>query len=759
MIRLLNVEPTPVPGPPPVPIDEGDGGGSWFTFPDWTTILGPLPRILKEAGEKMDRVTTAVSDVMSGKFLKDAIDNLVIIWADESYSPLYSVFEKIYLFTPRIAEIGFVRGMWSVISLLCVIALIIGAAVLAVNVIRGKKDMKTLLKSFIVCIVSTMVSLTVLNMINVIINWITHMALEGIIGTTEIDYTSLSGEEVLKALIVGVDIMIDPSYASHTLGELLAAQGGIIALILHTIFVIFPAYIIKVLIILTLIAMSIFIGFWIAYSAYTGKLEVLVGYLNMYVRTLLAGGLTSLHWAIFVKAQTDYGAGKGIWFELGLKPAVAAPTSVCILMVVLFFLWIRPLWRAVKDPLTLNGGKAVESVGMWSERASKTLHAVGQRLGSTAMQQRGLNFSKMATRMKDAGKRMQESRTTLGQRALSKISGGTSEAIQGVRYEQPSNWAAEAGTIVSVDSMPVQFQGSQVMAAGSHEIAHALKPAGFQASTMVKVADKERADFKKLLVTDDFKNKFGQSVTYKESTGQLLIEGSQSKAVLREMQSAQFTVGNVKAGHAKDGLFVGNNGEVETLSSLEQTKEAMKVLKEKLPAYTKANLSKADASEAHKRILKDSARFPWANKLQMRNDGLWIPESLVEQVRPVLEGLQKTGKHQVRLELPKGSAFLEKMMQDFQANSEHTDLVASLEANVKLNHVLVEKEKVEHFKKAYEAYRRDRTPYWVNRSGKIMVVIDGVPVEYGKAPLKGLDMGSFEELQKEALRKHADKNQ
>jgi hypothetical protein len=179
-------------------IDGNSGGGGW-SLPDWSIILGPLPKILADAGEKMDRVTTTVSDVMSGKFLKDSIDNLVILWSDEAAEPLMSVFQKVYLFTPRIAELNFVQTLWSIITLLCVIALFVGSGILANQVLRGKKEMGALLKGFIVSLVTSILSLTILNMINVIANWITQVAVEGIIGTEGIDYTSLTGFEILKA--------------------------------------------------------------------------------------------------------------------------------------------------------------------------------------------------------------------------------------------------------------------------------------------------------------------------------------------------------------------------------------------------------------------------------------------------------------------------------------------------------------------------------------------------------------------------------
>lgn len=730
------------------------GGGTSFTMPDWTTILGPLPRILKEAGEKMDRVSDTVGDVMSGKFLKDSIDNLVILWSDEAAEPLMSVFQKVYLFTPRIAELNFVQTLWSIITLLCVIALFVGSGILANQVMRGKKEMGALLKGFIVSLVTSILSLTILNMINVIANWMTQVAVEGIIGTEGIDYTSLTGFEILKALVVGSDVLTDPSYAGQTLAETLVASGGIFALMLHMWTAIPTLYMIAIIKILTLMGMAIGVGFWIAYVAFTGKLEVLVGYFNIYVRTLLVGLGTTVHWALFVRAQTDYGNGEGIWAETGVNPVVAVPISVCILVVVFFFVWLRPLWRAVRDPLTLNGGQMVESAGKWSERASTALHAVGRRLGSEGLQKSGLNIAAAAKKMRSAGQRMQSARGQLGKRILSKATGGVSEALQGVHYEAPKEWAKQSGDVITIEQAPVSYSGAQVVA-DPHEMTHALKTSGFSASTMVAIPAAERADVTKMLAMPDFKQKYGASITYKASTGDLLLSGAQGTAALKELREAQFTVTQAQSGYAKDQVFVGQDGQIQAVGRGAAVDQVMKSVKDQLPTYKKANLSPTDAVAAHRELTGNASKYPWVNKLKLQKDGLWVPEDLMAQVTPILEGMQQQSVTKVRLELPKGSRYLTRMLEDLKQSGQNDELLGAIEADPKKNALYIRQEKLASFQAVHDNYRVGRTPYWRTSMGKVKVILDGQPVDYGNPPLKGLDMGSFEELQKDMLLKHS----
>ena len=740
---------------PPLEEEVETGGGGW-SFPDWGEFLSPLKNILSDAGDKIDRVTTSVSDVMSGQFLKDAVDNLFVLWVDEMNRPLYDVFSKVYLFTPRMGSIDFVYGLWSMITMLCIILLIIGIGVLANQIIKGKKDLKSLMKVFIIALVSSALSLTVLNIIQVVMNWGTHTMMEGMLDTQDIDYTALGGEDILKAIAVGLDALTDPEYMQFTLAALLKDQGGIMTLFLYSFIVIFPLYLIAVIKLIVLIIMTVGVGFWITYMSYTGKVEALIGFLNIYIRTLLLGGAITLHWTLFVKAQTDYMNGEGIFAVTGIAPVLAAPISMLLFYILFFFLWLRPVWRAVRDPIALNGGEAVEKAGKLSERASTSLQSIGKRLGSEYMQRKGLNFGEASKKMQQTGQRMQDmSRQSItSKRMLSKATGGVSEAIAGVRYELPQKWSEEQGTVTTLKAKPISFEGTHVKS-DPHEVAHRLKSAGFAAAQILQVPKDERKDMQRLLETG-FQKKYGDAISYKESTGQLVLSGHQAQAALREMKDEQFTTNQVKQGHIKEGVIVHQDGAITMLAHDEKAKEALQTVKDKLPTYTKANLTKDEAAEAYKRLTTTTEwkLKPWIKTIQLRDDGLWIPESDVGELTPLLQKMRKTDVHQVRVNMPSGSAFLPKMLEDLKQQGRYSDLLDAVEANAKGNYIMVQQEQLPHFYQAYDDYRKDRTPYYKSSNHKVKVIIDGVPVNYGAAPLNGLDMGSFEELQKSALRQH-----
>lgn len=294
---VVTPNPSVTPGPGvSEPIKEDN---PWY-MPEWVSALM----------EDFQQMNQTFKDLMSGKLIHDAIEGLIVSWVDEMMSPLYGAFAKSYLFSPRVAEISLVYSGWSIFSIIGLAAILAGSLVLAWNVIHGKKDLKKMLQAFIVSFVACLLSLTVLNFLNVLMNWITQKFLSGIIGTTDILYEGLKGDQILKSLILGADGITDAIYASKTLGEIVVAtEGGIFTLLMFVTIVVVPLFFISVLKVLVLMMMAIFVAIWISYTAYSGKIETLIGFINIYIRTLLVGLISAIQYGIFVRLQTDYGEG------------------------------------------------------------------------------------------------------------------------------------------------------------------------------------------------------------------------------------------------------------------------------------------------------------------------------------------------------------------------------------------------------------------------------------------------------------------
>ncbi|MEK8212552.1 hypothetical protein [Paenibacillus sp. FSL L8-0463] len=736
MVTLASAGPTPTASPPV------ERETSWY-IPDW----------VDDMIHKVDDMIQSFKDLMSGKLIKDAIEGLVVLLVDELMSPLYDAFAKSYLFTPQIAEIDLVQSGWSIFMIVGLVSLFVGISWLAFKIIRGKKDLGSLLKVFLLCFVATYLSLTVLNIANVGINWMASKMFEGIIGTSGITYEGLDGQQILKAMIVGADGITEASYAAQTLGELtVSTSGGIFNLLGYLILVVLPLYVVAVVKTLVLMFMAILVNLWITQSAYTGKFETMLGFANLYVRTLIVGLICGLHWAIFVKMQTDYGEGTGFCAAIGIPPIIFAILSAVVLIVFFFFFWIKPLMRAAQNPMTLNGAHVVESMGKWGEKTSTTLDSMGKRMGSEGVQKKALSMKEASKRMQSAAERMRTQRSVGKDKLASTLSGGLSESVQGIAYQEPEHWLEEGGQVhVDVDH-ELAFGESEIKSSALN-ISTVLGEEGFRSVSLLQAPVAQRKKLTQKLST--LKKEYKEDVTWDESTGELILAG-ETLDMLPQLEKDGFDVSAVREGMYKDGAFVDLNHapKITQLKDSAEAKQAVEQIKEALPLYTRANLPEAQASAAY-HALKDRAdEYPWVKDLLLEQGALWLPDEDLEEATEVLEGMLAQTTRKIRYNFPRYSQFAANMLEEWERSSTSEALAKVLELANDESHVYVPEEYLNEFQKAYDTYRKDRTPYWRAKDGAVYVIKDRVPVNYGQPPLHGLDMGSFERLQKEMLHRH-----
>ncbi|MEK3868049.1 MULTISPECIES: hypothetical protein [Paenibacillus] len=736
---VVTPNPSVTPGPGvSEPIKEDN---PWY-MPEWVSALM----------EDFQQMNQTFKDLMSGKLIHDAIEGLIVSWVDEMMSPLYGAFAKSYLFSPRVAEISLVYSGWSIFSIIGLAAILAGSLVLAWNVIHGKKDLKKMLQAFIVSFVACLLSLTVLNFLNVLMNWITQKFLSGIIGTTDILYEGLKGDQILKSLILGADGITDAIYASKTLGEIVVAtEGGIFTLLMFVTIVVVPLFFISVLKVLVLMMMAIFVAIWISYTAYSGKIETLIGFINIYIRTLLVGLISAIQYGIFVRLQTDYGEGAGFSSEIGVSPLVFMILSILVTVILIFVFWVRPLFRAIKRPMTLNGGATIEKLGEMGERTSTAMNSVGKRLGADSLQKGSLSLKQKSSRIAEVGKRMQtQQKGTRRNRVASKLTGGISESIQGVKYTEPEALVS-TGTMVSVDSGHLELEDDRIIES-NQTVAKTLQKDKFEHAEVINIKNSERADMSRLI--KEIKPQYGERINWNAREGKLTLKGDTGEIKERINGEMLFTTSDVQRGYYKNGLFIDTETLKTHVDGSEASKSELKKVKNLLPTYRKAALSADVAKEAYKQLNQQVDKMPWVSKIRLDNGALWIPEEHVTEAEGVFKQLLAKPVDLVRLDLPKGNRFMPALEEHIKLKSKNKDLLAGLQINSKDTYVIVKKDLEQAFKSALEEFRDGRTPYWRTREGNIKVIVDGEPVSYGQAPIPGMDMGSFENFQAEMINKH-----
>lgn len=734
--HVLSAVATPVP----TAEDEAsvdDSEKSWYV-PDWVYDLM----------EKVNSMIQSFKDLMSGKLIKDAIEGLTIMLVDDALAPLYGAFEQSYLFTPQIAEIDVVYIGWSYFMIAGLALLFIGILWLAVRIIRGKQPMGALVKVFLACFVANYLSLTLLNFANVGVNWLAQSGFEGIIGTTGIAYEGLEGQQILKALIVGKDGITEASYAAMTLGELTAqTSGGIFSLLGYVLLVVLPLYLVAIIKVLVLILMAIFVPIWIAYAAFTGKMETLLGFGNLYLRTILVGLICGLHWAVFVKMQTNYGEGQGFCAAIGIPPIIFAMITTAIMIIFFFFFWLKPLFRAAKSPVTLNGSHVLDSLGRFGERSSGMMSDVGQRMGSEGIQRRALSMKEISQRMRESADRMKDKRSVSVSRLASGMTKGMSEVMQGVTYEAPKQWLTTTGTVDAAILPEIELGESEIIAS-QMQVYSTLKEEGFSSVSLIEVSPDQRKQLSVQL--KGLKPEYKKQVRWDESTGQLLLTG-ETMDLVQQLESFGYSL-PTREGMYRDGAFVDlTSPQIETVHANEKTDKAVKAARDNLPTFTKLPLPEAQAAAAYHALQLRDDEWSWAKRIRLEQGELWVPEEAAEEAVDVLEDMLTTMNKKVRCNFPRHSQFADDMLGDWRRAGQHSSLLKELELSKDGSHVYMPEEQLKEFTAAYDDYRKERTPYWTAKDGTVYVIRDGVPVSYGQPPLSGLDMGSFEKLQQDML--------
>lgn len=722
-----------------------------------------MPEWVQSLIKKIDNLFQTFQDLMSGKLIHDAIQGLVVMWVDEMLTPLYNVFAKSYLFTPRLAEIGVVFKSWSFISLMSFAALMIGTIILAINIARGKEDLKLLLRSFLISLVALILSMTVLNILNVLVNWATQISLQGIIGTTNIQYQGLTGQQIMKSVLLGADGITEATYEAQTVGQIaVATEGGLFSLLAYVLFIALPLWILSVAKSLLLMIMAIFVGGWITYTAYSGKVETLAGYTNLYIRTLLVGYFCAVHWAVFVKQQTDYGVGEGFSAEIGIPPLFFACFSVVLLFIFFYFFWFKPLVKAVQQPITLGGGNVIEQAGNWGQRLSKSMNAIGKRLGSESLQKKSLSWEDKSKRMSEVGERMKNQKSIMMSRAASSITAGISEEMQGIKYQAPDIKVERGQSVVSQEAVSLMPEVEVLTDASAAAMYKALKPQGFQRAAVIEVKSPDQA-LKMPEAVEKINRTHAGAVSWNADVGEILVKNT-SSAVLKELSQLGISTEQAEQGYAKSDVFVSAKSQ-RIKQFNEQDPESQAVFSnasKALGAYQKVRMSPGEAKEVQQSLLDQKSKkknMGWVSEVRVDSTGLIIPAHAMKHAMPVIQSVMNHVSDKKQVNLPRNSAFLEGMLADWAKSPETAELARMVEPLDNGYSALVPQRHVSDFERHLDRYKMNRTLYWKTKKGRYMTIKDGVPFDIGAVPSNGLNMGSYEKFQEEAMHKHMNQSE
>ncbi len=726
--------------------ESSSGGGGGFLVPEWVTNLM----------DKIDGMMENIRKLMSGELVREMINKLMAGWGNEIATPLYGTLAKVFLFTPEIANISIIAKGWSVVMWVSLAIMAVSVIVLASKVFFAKQSLGKMLLLFVFCSIFVFYSLTVLHFLNVFVNYVTQKALEATLQQTGVGYQGITGADLLKAMVIGPEVFTNTDYQNIELGNLLVDNGGIFTMIGFISNVVVPFFYLAILKCLVLFFMTIMINIWVVYVAFTGKYDTLIGALNIYVRTLLVGFICSLSWGWFVRVQQEYSASGGLSGDIiGIAPVYFAQGVVIFEMIIFFFFWVKPLFKAMKEPLHMNGGQVLENMGAKLRNISMMANMAGKRLGLEGMQRTSLNMADKSLKLSKLGSDIKQLNTTSGLASLaSKWTGGLSETVQGLKYERPSLSLKTAGSIVTSKPPTLQLGASKIKEGQLGHTPSVLKSQGFTETSRVSVAGSDHRKLGAWMEQQSEERK--ASLRFDEQTGELeLPAGEAGAALYEELQQESFTLGELQQGMTKDGLFVDQATGMMHSDRSEQAEALEASVQQILPSRRKVELSAHDAKSVMHKLKQVEDQHAWVKDVQLDRDGLWVPQDAIASAMPVLSQLSTKQQQKQRVEAPTNAKFLDDMLTSLEQGGQHGAMLSTVEHKPGESHLYVGAEYVNAFQKAYTDYTQKREPYWRDKHGEVWIVRDQEAIPWGHPPEQGIDMGSFEALQRQMQVKHA----
>lgn len=725
------------------------GGGGISLIPDW----------VYDIMDKLDAMIDNFNKLMSGELVGDMINKLVVGWADQIAAPMFGVFAKLFLFTPEIANIQFIYKIWSFTMWSCLALLSVSVLILSYKVFFAKQSMGRLLILFAACTIGVYYSLTGLHAINVFVNYITQKSIEGILGQTGIGYQGIPGADILKALVIGKDVFTNPEYANMTLGQIVSGtDGGIFTLIGFLYGVETPYFYISILKCIVLFIITGGINLWIVYIVFTGKIETFAGIIDLYVRTLLVGYICGITWAGFVRVQADYNASGGLSADIfGIGPVYLASGVVFCECIFFIFFWLKPIFLAAKDFKHLNGGKVIEKFGNNMSGFSKVANVAAKRLGMEGLQRKSLDMASTFDKISAVGTRIKTMNSSSRlMKAAGMMTGGVSEVLQGVKYQSPKLDLVTKGSIITNQKPNLQVTGSRITPGQVPMSSTILTNQGYTPTQRVQIKPESLAGAEKWF--DTIAPEMKEGITFHKDTGELYMPNAAGNdKIMESIGEAKLEVQPTIQGLMKNDVFVqSDNGQVYSQQS-ESSQNEKKNLEKIFPMIEKVELSKHDTKQTATKLESMTDKHKWANQVTAdeQGTGLWIPQDHIAEAIPLIADMSVKRQAKPRIEAPTNSKFLGDMLEHVSKSTQQQPLFSTIEYKDGDSHLYIAEEHTAAFKKLYDGYVKGREPYWTDKHGEVWVIQDQQPVQWGFPPEQGLNMGSFENLNKQAHMDHA----
>lgn len=372
--------PTPQPPPAPEPTSSSDDT-PWY-------------RLDVKIEKMYESVTLIVSSIK--EFFEDGVTGVVEKTQGimlESFLNINSFNGKWVFSTPRLIQFPWIRSLWWISFSFSMVSMAIGVGITILKVFAGKKSNNSinLLRSFIIAIVGCSLSLYVsdylIDVSNLFMNSLANKALVS-------EYKKPENQSAI--IIQGLDedkIGFD-SFDGKSLGKMafgaslneetpfyeifLTSRGGGGAYVMNWAMYCFIIMgIFSTLRYGTLGLLGALSPLWISVCAWTGDETPALGYINLFLRSVLLSYIFDIAWLM-----SYFVINNPMDFQ-GIGPQILACIVFTVSIIFSFYFWFKWFKKAVFQPVTLAGAQAKEWLGDVSGKVGNVTQKIGSRFGFT----------------------------------------------------------------------------------------------------------------------------------------------------------------------------------------------------------------------------------------------------------------------------------------------------------------------------------------------------------------------------------------
>ncbi len=354
----------------------------------------------------IENLVDNLKQLLSGELLRKWFEEWLISLLDSLINPVVNIWSKYMIETPLIGPVGWVNKTWN-LSLFYALPLF-GLATIPIGwrLWRAKDStgIKQPLLLFGKAAAGCMLTLYFIDFILVIKNKISmgiaqawlQQAYERL-GQESLPLDAVNGTMMLKAALVDDPANMD---ASISLGTAFYNELGLGWVFLtHPLLLIIGLVLLLSWVLLSLLAVSSPVYFAIA--VILQKMESIAGWINLAIRTICLPFLFLAAWGICVVSHVSE-----LSTDVGVSPVFVAILVLVAALVASYYMWVKPAYRAVTSPLTLNGGAVIENTGAGLAKMSEYSKQIASRMGFDRLERASHSAGRFGERMKETGSRL-----------------------------------------------------------------------------------------------------------------------------------------------------------------------------------------------------------------------------------------------------------------------------------------------------------------------------------------------------------------